>query len=500
MDEQFKLITTWFQLLGIIVNLEKLKRQLSIIDRWFKFDCVGTVEAVTGFGKTYIAIIGIHRLNIKYPEATVNVIVPSIKLYQDWCKHIINFGLKNVSVYVVNTYTQEYIKTKVRYECTMLVCDEVHRYLGKDGKQFNRTILCTDYKMFMGLSATLTEEEKYILLGMKIPIVDTVTMSEARRFGYVSDYVVYNLGITLSQPLRDVYDRYNDIFNANKPKFDYFVEYSANLDLYKACSAGNTVRCRVNGQWNTGLGWREWYAGEMGWDGEDHDHPWSPKSIAKYAHQLRWATDERKKFLYNSNDKVMTAKKIVEKFKVPTITFAETTSFVDHLVRELGDISRPYHTNLKGVKIIEKRTAIKSPHSIRTFLKKTNGRVPPGGFNELTKKYTVEYEVKKKIGVKKAKQKTLDDFDKKTFQVLCTARALDEGFDVRDIEIAIVCSATSKQRATVQRNGRALRFVEGKTAKIINLYIKNTQDETWLKRRQKGETNIRWIENIDEIV
>ena len=71
-------------------------------------------------------------------------------------------------------------------------------------------------------------------------------MSEARRFGYVSDYVVYNLGITLSPTLRAVYDRYNDIFNANKPKFDYFVEYSANLDLYKACSAGNNVRCRVN--------------------------------------------------------------------------------------------------------------------------------------------------------------------------------------------------------------------------------------------------------------
>ena len=99
----------------------------------------------------------------------------------------------------------------------------------------------------------------------------------------------------------------------------------------------------------------------MGWDQQDHDHPWSPKSIARYAHQLRWATDERKKFLYNSDDKIMTAKRIVEKFKVPTITFAETTAFVDNLVRELGDISRPYHTNLKGQKVVEKRTALKSP-------------------------------------------------------------------------------------------------------------------------------------------
>lgn len=33
--------------------------------------------------------------------------------------------------------------------------------------------------------------------------------------------------------------------------------------------------------------------------------------------------------------------------------------------------------------------------------------------------------------------------------------------------------------------GRSLRFIEGKTAKIINLYIRNTQDESWLKKRQK---------------
>ena len=70
MDEQYSLITQWFESLGIVVNLEKLKRQLSIIDRWFKSSCVGAVEAVTGFGKTYIAVIGIHRLNLKYPEAT----------------------------------------------------------------------------------------------------------------------------------------------------------------------------------------------------------------------------------------------------------------------------------------------------------------------------------------------------------------------------------------------------------------------------------------------
>lgn len=497
MDEQLNAITLWFQSLAIVVNIDKLKRQLSIIDRWFANKCIGTLEAVTGFGKTYVAIMGIHRMNLKYPDATTNVIVPSTKLYRDWIGHIQKFDLKHVQVWVVNSYTQEFVKTNEIYVCNLLVCDEVHRYLGKNGKLFNKTITCTKYDMFLGLSATLTEEEKDTLLGMHIPIIDTVSMSEARRFGYVSEYVIYNLGITLAGVNREVYDHFNDVFNSNKPKFDYFVEYSDNLDLYKACSAKNESRCKVAGEWRTGKDHREWYAKEMGWDGEDKDHPWSPQSISKYAHQLRWATDERKKFLYNNEEKVKVAKAITDRFNVPTITFAETTSFVDALVALIGDKARPYHTNLKSVKTWEKRVAKKTQRTIKTFLRKTNGKTI--AFDEYKKIYTVEYEVAKSLSVAKAKVKILDDFDNKLFTVLCTARALDEGFDVRDIEIAIVCSATSKQRATIQRNGRALRFVEGKVARIINLYFVDTQDEAWLKRRQKGETNIRWIKSIDEI-
>jgi superfamily II DNA or RNA helicase len=498
MDGQLEEITTWFQSLEITVNIDKLKRQLSIISRWFDYKCIGAVEAVTGFGKTYIAIIGIHRLNKKYPDATTNVIVPSTKLYKDWRKHIEKFSLQNVKVYVVNSYTQEYVKTGLKYKCNLLVCDEVHRYLGKEGILFNKTISCTEYNMFLGLSATLTEEEKETLESIGIRIVDTVSMSEARRFGYVADYVIYNLGITLSPGLRAIYEQFNDVFNGNKPKFDYFLDYSDNLDLYKACVAGKDVRCKVKGEWKSGLAWREWYAQTMGWDGTDDEHPWSPKKISNYAHQLRWATDERKKFLYNSDNKVEITRQIVNKLKVATITFAETTSFVDKLVAAIGSDARPYHTNLKGIKSVTKVQEYKTIKYLKEFLKKTNGTNK--GFDEIKRKYLVEYEKVTRLGVKKAKEQILEGFDNKEFNVLCTARALDEGTDIPFVELAIICSATSKQRATIQRNGRALRFLPNKKAIIVNLYIKDTQEESWLKRRQKGETNIRWIEDINDII
>jgi hypothetical protein len=47
--------------------------------------------------------------------------------------------------------------------------------------------------------------------------------------------------------------------------------------------------------------------------------------------------------------------------------------------------------------------------------------------------------------------------------------------------------------------GRILRYIEGKKAKLFNLYLIDTQDESWLKRRQKGDTNIKWITSLKEI-
>ena len=41
----------------------------------------------------------------------------------------------------------------------------------------------------------LYEKEKDTLLKLGIPIIDSVSMSEAKRFNYISNYTVYNYGI-----------------------------------------------------------------------------------------------------------------------------------------------------------------------------------------------------------------------------------------------------------------------------------------------------------------
>jgi len=143
------------------------------------------------------------------------------------------------------------------------------------------------------------------------------------------------------------------------------------------------------------------------------------------------------------------AKELIETFDVPTITFSESVKFADELTKACFPWAVSYHS---------------------------------------------------KIG-KYRKVKAIEEFnDKKSdIKVISTARALDEGFDIQDVTLAIVCSGTSTSRQDLQRTGRAIRFAPGKTGLIVNLYIKETQDEKWLRNRQKKTINATHVESIKQI-
>ncbi len=496
MDKYLDLTLDLFKKIGITPNLDKLKRQLSIIEAWFKHSGVGCLEAITGFGKTYVAIIAIYRLNLKYPDEKVYVIVPSIKLWNDWQEHIDNFELKNVTVYVVNTYTSLFINNKVKHKCFLLICDEIHNYLSEDGIQFNQTITGTDYTMFLGLSATLDDKEKAVLDKLKIPIVDKVTMSEGLRFGYVSKFKVYNYGIDLDGESFEKYNHLNDVHNSNFSKFNYFVEGEQNWELIRACTIANESKARVGQDWRTGKQWRDWYANTMGWNG-DKEHPWSPANISKYAQQWNWAMTQRKNFIHNHESKVLAARNIVNFLDTQTITFAENTSFADNLTNLLGSKAMAYHTNLQtGYEYIPKEERRKQLVSAKRIKLEHNGKIE---FDHETKEYIISYQVEKKVSAVRLKKLAITKFESGEIKVLNTAKALDEGFNVEGINCAIICGGSSKKRQYIQRIGRSLRFIEGKTAKIINIYIKNTQDEKWLKARQKGDSGIIWIDKIEDL-
>jgi len=99
----------------------------------------------------------------------------------------------------------------------------------------------------------------------------------------------------------------------------------------------------------------------------------------------------------------------------------------------------------------------------------------------------------------KKREKSLNAFKMGNTDVICSTKALNQGLDVPDADMAIICGLTSKSLTMIQRVGRILRFAEHKTGRIIILYIKDTQEEKWLKSAVKGLTNVNWVDNLTEI-
>lgn len=94
---------------------------------------------------------------------------------------------------------------------------------------------------------------------------------------------------------------------------------------------------------------------------------------------------------------------------------------------------------------------------------------------------------------KKAKEQALVDFRSGDKPVLCSTKALNQGFDVADATMAVICGLTSKGLTMIQRVGRIIRYQEGKIGKIYVLYVKDSQEEKWLKSSVKSLNNVKWL-------
>ena len=94
---------------------------------------------------------------------------------------------------------------------------------------------------------------------------------------------------------------------------------------------------------------------------------------------------------------------------------------------------------------------------------------------------------------KKQKEQALKDFKAGTINVLCSTKALNQGLDIPDANVGIICGLTSKALSMIQRVGRLIRFQEGKVGDIYILYVENSQEEKWLKNAVKSLNNVNWL-------
>ena len=102
----------------------------------------------------------------------------------------------------------------------------------------------------------------------------------------------------------------------------------------------------------------------------------------------------------------------------------------------------------------------------------------------------VAYHSKK---TKKKREAALELFRNDEINVLCSTKALNQGLDIPNANMGIICGLTSKSLSMIQRIGRLIRFQEGKVGSIYILYVENSQEEKWLKNSVKSLDNINWL-------
>lgn len=452
------------------IDKKRLNRQLEAGVRWKRAGYNGTFLWTTGTGKSYLAILCLKHLLKTNKNLKTIIVVPSDYLRTQWRQHVKDHNLPNILIETVNS-----LITK-QWEVDLVIYDEIHSYTG--GEKFSMVFDCIKRQYTIGLSATLRDNpEENLVINRNCPVVDELPLKEALDNNYVSPFTVYNLGIELTDSQRK---QYSDI---HKQFIKYFSTFNFNLSMMFAAIANDDI-CKEIAR----------------------NMRWKPEMVKVHALQANRTMQKRKALLYSNPQLNDVAVNIIEKFPgKKTITFHELTSQADELnirLLEKGIKSRTYHSSMPTLVYDEEDNLV--AYSKKITIKKKNKTVyiPLNTKDEYSWK-----ELKKVIGKKitrisgnKQKSQIMEDYNNGKVDVINTATSLNEGADIDGLELSIVCSFNSSTIASLQRTGRTIRKAEGKRAIEVNIYIKDTQSEKWLTKKQILTPNVKWITNVNEIV
>ena len=389
----------------------------------------GIVDAVTGAGKTALAVAAVGRLRGIRPKLKVKIVVPTIPLAGQWRQTMTRtagnaeevpgfFGGgqkdsadRNVLIYVINS-ARDSLARHIRSDLSMgysvfVIYDECHRYQSKenrrifdwrsDGQPLTENCFC------LGLSATpFKDGEDQILLSGIGPPVYRYGLSEAAKDGVISPFAVCHVAVDFTAREAETYAALSaQLADASR-------KLRARYPELRKCEGAAFLRA-VSA-----------LADETGKDAE------SP--AASY---LRLAY-QRKDISVLASARVGCCVDLIGRLHAHDriIVFCERIQQAEQtaglLRRRFGDVCGLYHSKLN---------------------KTTRARV-------------------------------LDTFRSGGCRILVACRALDEGIDVPDANVGIVMSCSSVRRQRIQRIGRVLRRADGKSgACIYYFYVRRSSED-----------------------
>lgn len=191
--------------------LSRTDRQKLCVKRWINAGGKNTVVAVTGFGKTRIALMAIGKLLKTNPSASILISVPTTVLKEQWTEELIKWKVfSNCRVEIINTIV------KHEYDIDLLICDECH-LLPSD--QFRKIFSCVNYKLILCLTGTLERlDGKEIIIKQYAPVCDTITADEAIENKWIAPVREYAVLLDVNL---DEYKEWDRKFNGFFSFFDY---------------------------------------------------------------------------------------------------------------------------------------------------------------------------------------------------------------------------------------------------------------------------------------
>lgn len=279
------------------------ERQIQSLNAWAIQGYQGCLQAVTGFGKTRVAIMALRGLKKKSLIESATVTVPTIVLKEQWEQELQSFGVAEFTKVVVNNTAAMYPEG---YSCDLLICDEVHTV----PTETRDVILDIPHQYFLGLSATIKRQDgRHEEILERYPVFDVVTFEECSTNGWISPYKIYNVGVEMPEDLMADYQKANRQFR----------HVAAQMSLY----GPDTMRTAQ--MWSS-TGTPEQKA--MG---------------ARYYANM----NKRKLLCINNPNKVEIVEKIVS--LCPDrygIVFSQSVEFADSITNAIGDSAVTFHSKM----------------------------------------------------------------------------------------------------------------------------------------------------------
>ncbi len=406
------------------------KWQKAAANCWWKNKFKGVIQAVTGSGKTTVALAIIAELKKRIPDLKVVICVPTTPLLDQWIKvlkedlqidgnQIGSYYARSKDLsppFVITTHISAGQNSTLFAESasnTLLIVDECHRIASR----VHSNILALPWKARLGMSATVERKDgKHGLIYDQLGgLVYDYVYSDAINDGVIAPYICYNYGFHLTPVEQEAYDdlsfrmqklRKNQLFNVdiygNKASLGMYSYVYSRLD------AGENLNTAVNGLRN---------------------YP----SYNPYLKQYHMMAAKRFGLLQLAKNRNRTVLRILQNL-VPSskvFVFHQFIPSVEELLLNVPNQHTPaiYHSKMKTKDRIE----------------------------------------------------VLDAFETGNVNLILSCRALDEGVDVPAADVGIIAGSFSSSRQSIQRAGRVLRFRPDKKAQIYTVYAIGTTEEFKLR-------------------